>query len=140
MEPVAPPWPPDRRWPGWPPELHHHEIAPPVWNWAAPAAPNVTVGWINHGYFPYTNNGVLGAPSAVDFGCQEPLKSNLEAHRQAPNQRWHETEEGQRTQFGTAASASISAIAKQPVPEGGQSKGRDIYADDEYDEDAAMWA
>ena len=95
MEPVAPPWPPDRRWPGWPPELHHHEIAPLGWNWAAPAAPNVTVGWINHGYFPYTNSGVLVAPSAVNFGRQEPSQIDLEAHQQASNQYWHKTEEAE---------------------------------------------
>ena len=80
MEPVAPPWPPDRRWLGWPLGPHHHEIVTPVGNWAAPAAPNMTVEWENQGHHPYPNHGVLVAPSVVNFGRQELLLINLEVH------------------------------------------------------------
>ena len=86
MESAAPPWLPNCWRPGWPPELHHqyhHGMFPSVWNLAAPAAPTTAAGWVNYGYLPNVNHGVLPAPSAFNFGRQEPPQLGLEAHQYA---------------------------------------------------------
>ena len=141
MDLVGPPWPPDRLWLWWPPGLLYHGVPAS----AGPFKPaeelgNVTgAGGYGHGYIGCGHGSA--SPSGFSLNLVALPKWDLEAAELSGGAaRDGNDKQEVAPHHGTAASASISVLAEQQFPGGGQSKGQNIFEDDEYDEDAAMWA
>ena len=141
MDLVGPPWPPDRLWFWWPPGLLYHGVSA----LAGPFKPAEELGNVlgaDGCGKKYTGCGHGSAsPSGFNLDLVALPKWDSEAAELSGGAAIDGDDEQEvAPHHGTAASASILVLAEQPLPGGGQSKGQNICEDDEYDEDAAMWA